>query len=85
MIRTFHFSSKIVGGYPVAVDLDDVSSIRDIEQICTARMMQFLIDNDLTNALSNAENKTFRIHGATFDEIKNSDSSDVFYICDTCE
>jgi hypothetical protein len=85
MIRTFQFSSKIVGGYQVKVDLNTVFTIGDIEQICTAQMIQFLSDNNLTDALSNVENKTFHIHDVTIDKIKNPDRSDVFYICDVCE
>ncbi len=83
MIRTFHFSSKIVGGYQVRVDLDDVDGIKDIEQICTAQMLQFLLDNNLDEALLEVQDKNFHIHDLTMDEIKNSDSR-VFYICDMC-
>ena len=83
MIRTFHFSSKIVGGYQVKVNLDEVDSIADIEQICTAKLLQILTDNN-SDLLSKIEERKFHIHGATIEEIKNPRNKRMFYLCDTC-
>ncbi len=85
MIRIFHFSSKVVGGYQVRVNLDDINTIRDIEQICTAQMLQFLTDNNLMDALLEVENRKFHIHDLTMEEIKNPENMRMLYICDMCE
>nr|QBK85509.1 MAG: hypothetical protein LCMAC101_00960 [Marseillevirus LCMAC101] len=83
MIRTFHFSSNVVGGYQVKVDLDTVETIKDIEQICTAQMIHSLLNSNLTEMLSKVENREFHIHNVTMEEIKNNETR-MFYICDRC-
>ena len=85
MIKTFHFSSNIVGGYQVKVELDDVDTIKDIEQICLAQLLETLAQNNLIEMLSHIENRTFHIHNLTIEEIKNPENSHMLYICDRCE
>lgn len=81
MIRTFYFSSKSVGGYQVNINLDNVCTIDDIIDICVTQLIQFLLDNNLTDTLLNIQNKKFHLHDVTIEEIKKPDSR-MFYICE---
>ena len=85
MFRTFHFSSRDVGGFQVKVDLNTVDTVKEIEQICTARIIDLLLRNNLTEMFSKVENKKFHIHDLTIEEIKNESDTRMFYICDMCE
>jgi SHS2 domain-containing protein len=80
MKKTFQFSSTLVGGYQVRVDLDTVKTVKDIEQICTAKMLQSLVNNNLIEMLSKVDGEVFRIHDLTIEDIKSSKQK-VFYIC----
>ncbi len=82
MLRTFHFSSRDVGGFQVKIDLDTVDTVEEIEQICTERMIDLLLSNNLTEIFSKVENKKFHIHDLTIEEIKNESNTRMFYICD---
>ena len=82
MIKKFCFSSIIVGGYEVNVDLDTVNTIKDIEQICTSQLIQFLVDNNLIEILEIMKNKTIHIHNLTMEDVKNSKDTEILYVCD---
>ena len=83
MIRVFQFSSEIVGGYQVRVDLDTVSDIGGIEQLCVSQLIQCLLDNNFVEILSKVEQKEFHIHDTDMDTIRDSPPSQIFYICDS--
>jgi hypothetical protein len=84
MIRTFHFSSNVVGGYQVKVNLDEANSVEDVEQLCMAQLLETLTDYESFDLLSKVENRKFHIHDVTIEEIKDPNNSRMFYICDMC-
>ena len=83
MKKIFQFSSDTMGGFQVIINLDNVNTIKDIEQICAAQLLQFLYRNNLKEILLKMQDRTFFVHDLTMDEIKTSKSS-IFYICDSC-
>lgn len=82
MIRTFQVSSNVVGGFQVKVNLEEVNSIEDVEQICTAKLFETLTDYS-TDILSKVEGRKFHIHDITIEEIKDPNDTRMFYICDS--
>ena len=80
MYRVFQFLSRLVGGYQVRIDLDNVCSIPEIEQICMNELIQSLQNSQLLETLAIIERQEFHIYNLTMDEIRNSKQQEKIYI-----
>jgi len=83
-IRKIVFSSSDFWGYTVIVDLGQISSLSELEGICTASLFQTLANHNFQVLLERARGREFHIHEGSLDRIRGLNPASVIYICDHC-
>ena len=84
--RTFIISSNIWGGWRTIIDINLCNSLEDIVDNVVNKLDSTLKNNnfeELHHKLVNKHNQ-MHIHNHTFDQIKNSIDTDMFFVCDHC-
>jgi hypothetical protein len=86
--RTFQISSKLFWGFKIDIDLDEVSSNKEIIDRVISTLRYILISNNLIllsemlDGKNENEKMIFHIHEKTFENILLEDPKNEIYICD---
>lgn len=83
-IRVFCFSSDVFGGFTCRVDVEEISSVEEIESLCLSVLLQHLNEYNFLMLEKLATQRDFHIHDITLEMVKNGTPGQIFYICDEC-
>ena len=86
--RTFQISSKFFWGYKVELDINEFISSQQIVTTVVSMLRNLLKTNNLIDLLesldgtnNNKPKMHFHIHDKSFNDILNSPSDEIFYVC----
>jgi len=83
-LQIFEASSEIFSGYRVAIDVNRCGSLDEILCIFKESLRKTLQTHNFTILLDKYSHCKFHMHDITLEEIRETDTSPVFYICDHC-
>lgn len=82
--REFRASSELFLGYTVFIDIDIHNSLNNIINHFYEHLLHTLEMNNFEILIEKVNECRFHIHDFTYEDIKNLNSENVYYICDHC-
>ena len=84
--RKFMISSDVWGGFSIFVDINQHNDINGIVNKIKTQLKHILETHNLTEQLHTFQHRhnKFHIHNFTYDDIVNSASDTIFWVCDHC-
>ena len=85
-IRKFIISSDVFGGFETMVNINSVNSLEEIINQVKYHLLSvlnmYIFERLIENYTERIEE--FHIHNYTIEDIKNSSSIQIFWVCDHC-
>jgi hypothetical protein len=85
-LRKFVMSSDRWHGFETQIDINNTTSLNDIVNEVKVHLKNTLTRSNFVDQLHELQHKDkkIHIHGVTLDEIRNSSSNQIFFVCDHC-
>jgi hypothetical protein len=84
--RKFMISSDIWGGYTIFININQYRTIQEIVNHFKEQLKDMITTHNLTEQLHDFQHRhnKFHIHNFTYNDILNSASDTIFFVCDHC-
>ncbi|MDC0230351.1 hypothetical protein OAK19_00160 [Aureispira] len=82
--RKFQVSDDTFNGFICELDINTVQNKEDICNLVLNQMEELFTFYKFEGLLYILKSKSFHIHSVTFEEIKNGNDQEIFYICAHC-